>query len=280
MDSFSILFRFLFQYFPIFSPCFYLLFAFCGPYIYTYFELSSYEGQGRDPKHILYQAPRAMACRRASTVTRAHTLCTAKHVDADQSATTQASRQGCREPACICMSSSICRCVVKETEKARRTYACGSERHKASKHALFVLSIFSFVFVFIFFFPVLFLVSLSLRKYIRTYVALLFILSNGQNRVHPEARWPKPGTPLHASPRAPSYWPTPAQTRLWPNFKRVHPILATHSPIGYPISITPTRLWPGYSTSSPHAHAHTSSRHRGTRRGISAVDVVVRAAEL
>ena len=103
-------------------------------------------------------------------------------------------------------------------------------------------------------------------------------LSNGQNRVHPEARWPKPGTPFHTSPRAPSYWPTPAQTRLWPNLKRVHPILATHPPIGYPISIAPTRLWPGYSTSSPHAHA--SSRHRGTRRVIFAVDVVVRAAEL
>ena len=73
--------------------------------------------------------------------------------------------------------------------------------------------------------------------------------SNGHNRVHPEARWPKPGTPFHASPRAPSYWPTPAQTRLWPSLKRVHPILATHPPIGYPISITPTRLWPGYSTS-------------------------------
>ena len=91
-------------------------------------------------------------------------------------------------------------------------------------------------------------------------------MSNGQNRVHPEARWPKPGTTFHASPRAPSYWPTPAQSRLWPNLKRVHPILATHLPIGYPISITPTRLWPGYSTSSPHAHA--SSRHRGTRRVI------------
>ena len=76
----------------------------------------------------------------------------------------------------------------------------------------------------------------------------------------------KPGTPFHASPRAPSYWPTPAQTRLWPNLKRVHPILATHPPIGYLIPITPTRLWPGYSTSSPHAHA--SSRHRGTRRVI------------
>ena len=46
-------------------------------------------------------------------------------------------------------------------------------------------------------------------------------LINGQNRVHPEAWWPKPGTPFHASPRAPSYWPTPAQTRLWTNLKRV-----------------------------------------------------------
>ena len=89
-----------------------------------------------------------------------------------------------------------------------------------------------------------------------------FFRSNGQNRVHPEARWPKPGTPFHASPRAPSYWPTPAQTRVWANFKRAHPILAAHPPIGYPISITPTRLWPGYSTSSPHAHAHTQTRHR------------------
>ena len=102
--------------------------------------------------------------------------------------------------------------------------------------------------------------------------------SNGQNWVHPEAQWPKPGTPFYASPRAPSYWPTPAQTRLWPNFKRVHPILAAHPPIGYPISITPTRLWPGYSTSSPHAHA--SSRHRGTRRVIFAVDVVVRTCRM
>ena len=88
----------------------------------------------------------------------------------------------------------------------------------------------------------------------------------------------KTGYPPHASPRGPSYWPTTAQTRLWPNLKRVHPILATHPLIGYPISVTPTRLWPGYSTSSPHAHA--SSRHRGTRRVIFAVDAVVRAAEL
>ena len=86
---------------------------------------------------------------------------------------------------------------------------------------------------------------------------------DGQNRVPPST----------LVPGAPSNWPTLAQTRLWPSLKRVHPILATHPPIGYPISITPTRLWPGYSTSSPHAHA--SSRHRGTRRVIFAVDVVV-----
>ena len=104
------------------------------------------------------------------------------------------------------------------------------------------------------------------------------VLGNDQNRVHPEARWPQPGTPFHASPRAASFWPTHAQTRLWPNLKRVHPILATRLPIGYPISITPTRLWPGYSTNSPRAHA--PSRHRGTRRVLFAVDVVVRAAEL
>ena len=88
----------------------------------------------------------------------------------------------------------------------------------------------------------------------------------------------KTGYPFHASSRAPSYWPTPAQTRLLRNLKRVHPILATHPSIGCPISFTPTRLWPGYSTSSPRVHA--SSRHRGTRRVIFADDVVVRAAEL
>ena len=69
--------------------------------------------------------------------------------------------------------------------------------------------------------------------------------SNGENRLHPKARWPKPGTPFHASSRAPSYWPTPAEIRLWSNLKRVHPILAAHPPIGYPISMTPTQLWPG-----------------------------------
>ena len=45
----------------------------------------------------------------------------------------------------------------------------------------------------------------------------IFHLSNGQNRIHPEARWPNPGTPSHA-------------TRLWPDFKRVSLILATHPP--------------------------------------------------
>ena len=82
-------------------------------------------------------------------------------------------------------------------------------------------------------------------------------MSNGQNRVHPEARWPKPGTPFHASPRAPSYWPTPAQTQLWPNLKRVHPILATHPPIGYPIQ---SHL-PDYGRAIRPV-PHTRTRHR------------------
>ena len=56
------------------------------------------------------------------------------------------------------------------------------------------------------------------------------LLSNGQNRAHPENRWLEPSTPFHATPRTPSYWPTPAQTRLWQNLERVHPILATHYP--------------------------------------------------
>ena len=98
-----------------------------------------------------------------------------------------------------------------------------------------------------------------------------FVLSREMAKmgIHPEARWPKPGTPFHASPRAPCNWPTPAQTRLWPNLKRVNPILANHPPIGYPISITPTRLWPGYSTSSPHAHASSrdAAGHFRGRRG-------------
>ena len=93
--------------------------------------------------------------------------------------------------------------------------------------------------------------------------------SNGQSRVVGH----KIGSPFHASPRASSYWPTPAQTRLWPNLKWVHPILAAHPPIGYPISITHTRLWPGYSTSSPHAHASSRDAagyfwgRRGRTRG-------------
>ena len=90
---------------------------------------------------------------------------------------------------------------------------------------------------------------------------------DGQNRVPPSTLVPG----RHLIGQRP-------QIRLWPNLKRVHPILATHPPPGYPISITLTQLWPGYSTSSPHALA--SSRHRGTRRVILAVDVVVRAAQL
>ena len=85
-----------------------------------------------------------------------------------------------------------------------------------------------------------------------------------RDSAHPDATLAEfqtgpPGTPFHASPRAPSCWPTPAQTRLWPNFKQVHPILDIHPPIGYPISITPTRLWPGYLYA---LHIFTSERIR------------------
>ena len=84
-------------------------------------------------------------------------------------------------------------------------------------------------------------------------------MSNGQNRVHPESRWPKPGTPFHTSPSAPSYWPTPAQTRLWPNFKRVHPNLATHPPSATPFQ---SHL-PDYGrTIRPAAHTRTRTRRR------------------
>ena len=98
--------------------------------------------------------------------------------------------------------------------------------------------------------------------------------SNGQNRIHPEARWPKPGTPFHASPRAPSYWPTPAHAE----FETGPPDSGYSSPHRLPDFNHTYPIMAGYSTTSPHAHA--SSRHRGTRQVIFAVDAVVRAAEL
>lgn len=79
-------------------------------------------------------------------------------------------------------------------------------------------------------------------------------MSNGQKRVHPEGTRPKPGTLLAASRMAPSHWPTTAQPRSWPHFKRVHPILATHPP-------TATRFQsrlPDYGQATrPAAHSRT-----------------------
>ena len=106
--------------------------------------------------------------------------------------------------------------------------------------------------------------------------------SNGQNQVHPEARWPKPGTPFHASPRAHLIGQRPPR----PDSGRI----SNGSPdSGY----SPPHRLPGFNHTYPimaglfdqqptraRAHADASSRHGGTRRGIFAVDVVVRAAEL
>ena len=69
-------------------------------------------------------------------------------------------------------------------------------------------------------------------------------------------------TPFHASPRAPSTWPTPAQTRLWPNFKRVHPILATHPPHPLPDFNNIYPIMAGLFDQQPtRAHVIASSRN-------------------
>ena len=84
---------------------------------------------------------------------------------------------------------------------------------------------------------------------------------NCHNRVHPEARRPKPGSPFHASRRASSYWPTLAQTRLWPDLKRVHQIPATHLPIGYLIFNHTYPIMSGLFGQQPtHARVIASSR--------------------
>ena len=106
-------------------------------------------------------------------------------------------------------------------------------------------------------------------------------MSNGQNRVHPEARWPKPGTPFHASPRGAiklaNARPDPTLAEFetgppdsgylplhrLPEFNHTYPMMAGL-----------------FDQQSTRAHVIASSRHRGTRRVIFTVDVVVRAAEL
>ena len=83
--------------------------------------------------------------------------------------------------------------------------------------------------------------------------------SNGQKRVHPEAAWPEPGTPLSGTLTARFHRPKPAYTWLWPLLKRVHPVLATYPPIDYPI---PTTL-PDYGRAIrpvSHTRKHTRTR--------------------
>ena len=85
----------------------------------------------RENQHyVVEHLPQPRHSTAQSTMPISHAQSTAKHVRADQSVTTQVSRHNCREPAC--KSSSIQRCVLKETKHAR-AYTCGSERENASR---------------------------------------------------------------------------------------------------------------------------------------------------
>ena len=72
--------------------------------------------------------------------------------------------------------------------------------------------------------------------------------------------------------RTTPHWSKPHRIRTQPHVYRVQPIMAEQVLEMYPTRIQATRLWPDYSTSSPHAHTHAlragaNSRHV-TRRGI------------
>ena len=68
--------------------------------------------------------------------------------------------------------------------------------------------------------------------------------------------------------RTTSYWSKPHRIRTQPHVHRVYPIMAEQVLDMYPIRIQATRLWPDYSTTSPHAHTHAQrARTRGTSGG-------------
>ena len=92
-------------------------------------------------------------------------------------------------------------------------------------------------------------------------------------------QWPKSGTPdrpiavigyplntVLQRLRTISHWSKPHRIRM--HVHRVHPIMAEQVLEMYPTRIRATRLWPDYSTTSPHAHtlAHWA-RTRATSRG-------------
>ena len=68
--------------------------------------------------------------------------------------------------------------------------------------------------------------------------------------------------------RTTSHWSKPHRIRMQPHVHRVHPIMAEQVLEMYPTRIQATRLWPDYSTTSPHAHTHgQQARARATSRG-------------
>ena len=68
--------------------------------------------------------------------------------------------------------------------------------------------------------------------------------------------------------RTTSHWSKPHRIRTQPQVHRVHPIMAEQVPETYPTRIQATRLWPDYSTTSPHARMHAQrARTRATSRG-------------
>ena len=68
--------------------------------------------------------------------------------------------------------------------------------------------------------------------------------------------------------RTTSHWSKPHRIRTQPHVHRVYPIMAEQVLDMYPTRIQATRLWPDYSTTSPHAHTHAQrARTRATSRG-------------
>ena len=68
--------------------------------------------------------------------------------------------------------------------------------------------------------------------------------------------------------RTTSHGSKPHRIRTQPHVHRVHPIMAEQVLEMYPTRIQATRLWPDYSTTSPHAHTHAQrAQTRATSRG-------------
>ena len=68
--------------------------------------------------------------------------------------------------------------------------------------------------------------------------------------------------------RTTSHWSKPHRIRTQPHVHRAHPIMAEQVLEMYPTRIQATQLWPGYSTTSPHARTHAQrARTRATSRG-------------